>query len=576
MNVNAGTIHTTAALDEVKNTSVETEVGVSVTGKLHQSGVIVSAEGKVNNKKTDSIKQDATVAELSASQNVELNGETISHQGSQIIAGDSVKQRAENIEQSSAVAENATNTSSLTIALTDTNSVDTAKIVNVNLTLKGEGKNQQSSQENAQSTRIEAGHNIELNAVNVDDKGTKYQAGNNLSVKAETYNLGAMKIASKESSLEASARLGLNANSKDMNTIYAKVSVGGKFQTQTSTEEKAHSSEINATNIDIQVGTLHSNANIKAKENVHINATKVNLQGTNINAETLGIQAHNGSVKVVDVLNTDNRLSVSAGAGVNVGASVSNLGLKANVGVGVENSTTHNAVALNAGVVDINATENISISGSSSQSEKLNLNAKEIALIASQDNVSKTNVKFGASLKGGMENQLWNPNVGGANAEINVVRNQLGKGEKWTSQEANIDANNLSLIGTSMTTTVLTGAVNSLHRQVLVNKRNEFSLSAKADGGGKFSTYLSDKWKDQVLNDWTNGTLANAKGNVTFAISHQAETSNVEAELEGGNKGFVVNSEIKTGGAEPSKTNFDTSFDLSSNLQEMPKRLKKE
>ncbi|QIW15379.1 hemolysin [Pasteurellaceae bacterium RH1A] len=254
--------------------------------------------------------------------------------------------------------------------------------------------------------------------------------------------------------------------------------------------------------------------------NIHSNGA-INLQGTNVQA-TESAHISGNTVNISAGKNHVNNLAVNAGAEVNIGDKLSSAGFNAQVGVQKENSQTHSGVQVNGKKVTIQGQNGVSLTGVSSQSNQLNVDAGKgnLNLNAAQDQVNKTNVAASLNLSGGVADNKWTPSAGGASLDVNVVRNETHIGTVLDTNQAQVNAGgNANLVGSQINANQASGTVaGKLHSQSLVNKINETSVSLSANGSGKLSLPSVDKWAESAKKDWENGTLAGVKADAKVEV----------------------------------------------------------
>lgn len=597
LNLNAQRITTTAQQNQQTDRKRETNAGITDTVKATESEISNTLTIGVTHSDNQTQTSTAQTSQLNAKGNLNLNANQIAHQGSTLTAGQNLVQNAQSVSQTAATNQVVESGKNVNVGATLTTAIDKSKAINGSLELNAEGGNSNSQTQTAQATTLTA-NNIATTAKQINDVGTQYQANQGVSLNSQQHNLQAAQNSQTSKTLNAGVTVGIEASSKDLNTVDANVNVGAKFQQNQTASTTAQKAQVQGTNVAINTQQLNSQADISGSQSVAINAqnahfaqaqnseskqgggfesnlkvgalvipaagaavpsvdvsAKVNaqnsqstqavstqiqggdvaikvqnqatLQGTNLQANTVTLTANRLNVSAAQ--NQTNSTDVKVGAGVKVGAKVSNLGVNGNLNVAHENSQTSQASELNAQTLNINA-QTATLSGVNGNSNQLNLNANDLNLNGVQNTVNKTKVGTSLALNGGVAEQKWTPNGGSASLAVDVVRNQTTTPTTLNSETANLNvAGTTSLVGSTINAEQANGTLNNVNSQSVVNRINETSVALSASGSGKFSAYPADKWQESAKKDWENGTIAGVKAEVSINANATRKQTNALA-----------------------------------------------
>ncbi|MBN6709716.1 hemagglutinin repeat-containing protein [Haemophilus haemoglobinophilus] len=616
LDINANSINTNAQHNAVTSDKHTTNVAVGLTGKADRNEV--SAKVGFNVDHTASHKETLTAqgSQLVAKNDVNLTSNSISHQGTAISAGGNVSQSADKISNSAATSHSSETVTTANVGFNVTTGVNKDKALNVNVGLNAEGGRTQTDATTSVVTSLNAASNIVSHSEMLNDQGTRYIANGDVSLTSKTHQLSAATDNTSTDKLSAGANVNVSASTKDMASVNLKVGVGGKFQKENSSSATEHSATVSGQNVNIQTGTLNSNANINAANNIAISASQaanfaqankttnaqgggfnasvgvgalvvpatetvlpsidvgvgvngnssasvtgssnglnaqnisvsagnINAQGTSFNGiENVTLNAEN--VRIEATKNTGKNLSVDTALGVNVGAAAANSGFNAKFDVKTGNNQQHQNAEVTGKNVHISA-HNANLNGVTTKAENLNLNVENLSLSAVENNKKQTDVGFGLSLSGNGVGNAWVPNAGGANVNVNVVRNNTHNSSSINADNANIQSGNTQLVGSAITAANLSGNINNLTEHTLVNRVNEVSLGLSATGSGKITPYTKDNFKENAKNDFKNGTLGGVKADAKVQFGMNIQRGNAEAGINATNNNVSINTQTDQG-----------------------------
>lgn len=277
---------------------------------------------------------------------------------------------------------------------------------------------------------------------------------------------------------------------------------------------------------------------IKAN-NVVVNVKKsLNIQGTNLQGNT-SLSAD--KITLAAGYSNKQNVDVNLGIGVRVGANTSSAALNTNLGVQNEDSTLHAATSVDGQHISLRSQKGISAEGVNVNSKNLVLDAGkgDLNLVSTTDSIKKTGVSTALSLNGDVKEHNWNTNGGSASLSVDVVRNQIQHGTQIKSDKVRYSAQSSTFQGNVIDANQISGSIaGDIHKQDLVNKTNEVSLSLSASGSKKTTGYSSGRWLESAKQDWDNGTIAGVsagiKGNLTInqndssSGAHKALNANLD------------------------------------------------
>ena len=616
LNLHANRIETNAQHNSVTSDKKATNVTVGLTGKADRNEV--SAKVSFNVDHTVSHKETLTAqgSHLVAKNDINLTANTIGHQGSSLSAGGRLSQSADSITHSAAINSTSETVTNANVGFSVTTGVNKDKALNVNVGVNAEGSRTQTDSSTSVGTKLNAGSNIVSHSEVLHDQGSRYTAGGDVSLTSKTHQLSAAVDRTSSDKISAGANVNVSASTKDMASVNLKVGVGGKFQKENSSSSTEHSATVSGQNVNIKTGTLNSNANIHATNNIAISASQaanfaqanktshaqgggfnanvgvgalvvpaanaalpsidvnvganghssasvvgssnglnaqnisvsagnINAQGTSFNAsENVVLNAEN--VRLEATKNHGSNLSVDTALGVNVGAAAANSGFNAKVNVKTGNHQQHQNAQVTGKNVTISA-NNAALNGVTAKAENLNVNVDNLTLSAAENHKKQTDVGLGLSLSGSGAGNTWIPNAGGANVDVNVVRNNTHSASNIQANNANIQSGNTQLVGSTITANNISGNINNLTEHTLVNRVNEVSLGLSATGSGKITPYTKDNFKENAEKDFNNGTLGGVKADAKAQFGMNIQRGNTEAGIKATNNNVNINAQQSQG-----------------------------
>lgn len=574
-------------------TSVTAKAGLTVDHQA-KSELTQETQGSQLNAAEDIRLTGKTIthqgSQLSAGHNIEENAQQVNHQASQN-SHDSFAQNA-HVDISASAGVNKDKAFNVNVGIAANGGHSSAQGTQHNASQLQAGKNIQvnaqqindaatqyqaagdvvlNSQEhklnavinNETSNEMKAGANLNVSASTKDFNsatltvgvGASYQQGNNHSEKAQSGKIQADNIRistdklHSQSDLQASGDIDINARQGAvLNTADNRQSQrGGGFNASAEVGAfvvPAAGTAVPSINVNVSANGQNSNKvdanhqHIDGK-NVHIQSEgNVQLTGTQVNAaENLTLAGNN--IRVDGAQSHADNVAVNVGAGVAIGANVSNLGINGNLKVETGNSLTHENAQLNGKNVKVQANQGIDLNAVSSKADNLTLDAGNgnLNLQAEANKVNKTNVDLGLNLSGKIADQQWQPAAGSAHLKVENVRNETHNATTLTAENAQINANgNANYIGSTIQADKVSGNIggNSLS-QGLNDNINETSVNLSASGSGKLTLPIADKWQESAKNDWNNGTIAGVKADAAVDVSVKKETRPVNAGVQSAN-----------------------------------------
>ncbi|WP_158074745.1 hemagglutinin repeat-containing protein [Rodentibacter mrazii] len=527
LNINANRVNTKAHHDYSYTNKVNTDVGITNTVTVTESGITNKLSLGIQHKDSEQENTIAKVSQLSAKNNLNINAnQNIAHKGSQLSAGKNIVENAKNITHAPEYNKESDKQKNFDLGLTLTTSVDKNKVASGSLVLGISGGRENSTASNAQSTTVTAGKDINVNANHLIDVGTQYQGGGNVNLNSQSHHIQSAQNTKHNDKLTAGVTIGVSASTKDFATANVGVNAGIHFQKDQSDSTTAHKANVQGGNVNITTGTLNSQADITATNNVNINADKANFtqsQNTsshkgggftlNVGVGAIVIPAASAAVPSVDV-----NFTANGHKGNRTDAVLHNVQGGNNVGI-------HGKDGVSLQGTNVEAGNNVSITGNT------------VNVQPGKSQVQELNVSVGGGVSVGA-----NTSSLGINGNVNVQHENstTHPGVSINGKNVNITAENgVNLTGVSSNSTNLTldggkGDVNLNAAKNNVNKTGVdvgLSLSGgisenkwtPAEGSGKLNV-------DVVRNETHTTTDLNAQNATISGNNAHFNGSSINAE----------------------------------------------
>ncbi|MDO4626553.1 MAG: hemagglutinin repeat-containing protein [Pasteurellaceae bacterium] len=495
INQNAHTIRQDVARDISITNAKNVEVGATLTTAIDKSKAIngsleLNAQGGHNN----ALENTAKASSLTAGNNINVYGKQVNDVGTQYQAGKNVNINADSHHLVS--AQDSIHKDSLSAGVNTKLSASTSDLQTVNADVSVGVKYQQdhSSILNNKKANIQA-ENVNLHSKNLHSQADITASKDiNIAAQQATFTQSQNSTQQKGGGFELNVGVGALVIPAAQAAIPS-ISVDAK----TNGKNNAASEGVSAT---LKAG---NQANIAAKNQLNVQGTTIEAgKSINLSGKTVNVEATHS--------HTD-KTEADVGVGVSVGAKVSDVGLNTHINVDLEHSQQHQGTQLNAPNLNINANNQVTLSGIASNAQHTQLNAKDVALNALKNNMNKTQVSTDFALNGGVSDKKWTPANGSASLDVNVVRNQTHTTTNIKTDNATLNvAGNANFNGSHVKANNVNGAIKgNLNAQDVSDKVKETNVSLAANGSGKFTAYPKDKWQESAKNDWNNGTIAGVK-----------------------------------------------------------------
>ncbi|OOF81187.1 hemagglutinin repeat-containing protein [Rodentibacter caecimuris] len=388
------------------------------------------------------------------------------------------------------------------------------------------GGHEKNAASNAQSTTLTAGKDINVNTNHLVDVGTQYQGGGNVNLNSQTHNIQSAQNTKQNEKLTAGVTIGVSASTKDFATANVGVNAGIHFQKDQSNSTTAHKANVQGGNVNITTGTLNSQGDISAKNNVNINADKANF------TQSQNTSSHKGGGFT---------LNVGVGAIVIPAASAAVPSVDVNFTANGHKGNRTDAVLHNVqggNNVGIHGKDGVSLQGTNVEAgNSVSITGNTVNVQPGKSQVQDLNVSVGGGVSVGA-----NTSSLGINGNVNVQHENstTHPGVSINGKNVNITAENgVNLTGVSSNSTNLTldggkGDVNLNAAKNNVNKTGVdvgLSLSGgisenkwtPAEGSGKLNV-------DVVRNETHTTTDLNAQNATISGNNAHFNGSSINAE----------------------------------------------
>ncbi|OOF49356.1 hypothetical protein BKK52_04005, partial [Rodentibacter trehalosifermentans] len=481
LNISANNVNTKAHHDFSHTSKVNTDFGITNTVTVTESSITNKISLGLQHTDKDKTTTTAKGSQLSAAGDLNINAnQHIGHKGSQLTAGANISENAKSVSHIPEYNTENDKQKNFDLGLTLTTSVDKNKTVNGSLVLGISGGKESNSASNAQSTTLTAGKDINVNTTRLMDVGTQYQAGGDVNLDSQAHNILSAHNTKQNERLTAGLTIGVSATTKDFATANVAVNAGIHFQKDQSNSTTAHKANVLGNNVNITTGTLNSQADIAANNNVNINADKVNFtqsQNTsshkgggftlNVGVGSIVIPAVSAAVPSVDV-----NFTANGHKGNRTDAVLHNV-------QGGNNVDIHGKDGVNLQGTNVNAGNNVSITGDT------------VNIQPGKSQVQDLNVSVGGGVSVGA-----NTSSLGINGHVNVQyeNSTTHQGVSINGQNINIQGQNgvnLTGISSNSTNLNLDGGKGDVNLNAAVSNVNKTGV----DVGLSLNGGLSDnKW----------------------------------------------------------------------------------
>lgn len=547
---NAADIHHNAAVNRQMSDGKNVNVGITVDSGINRSKVLntsITLKGEGGREQTEGYSAQGT--KLTAGGNISVNAERLLDQGTHYHSAQDTnlisKQHDLLAAQNGKQSQNVTASANLAIS---GNSKD-FNTVNLKVALGGKFQANNSREQQDQLATINA-NNVRIETTRLNSQANINAANNAVVSASESANFAQANHHKAQQGGGFSANLGVGA----LVIPAASAAIPSIDLSLTANGQRSESQKGAAATL--------------AAKNLTVNASEVNLQGTNVNAASASFNADQLNMSALS--NHNSGTDVTVGVGANLGASASSVGVSGNFAVKHENGQQHAGTHLAVNELTLNG-NSVNLRGVSAQSENLALNANTINVSAAENRLNKTGVSASLSLGGGLAEGQWKPSGGSASFGVDVARNRTHTAVTLTSENAQLNANNMQLVGSQVNADNISGTVNHLNNQSVVNKVTEVKVNLSASGSGKATAYTPEKWREMAEKDWTGGTLAGVKSEIKFGLDVNRQQTNAVANVNAQN-GWTPAAQNSNSVAPEYSSHTAVSGHLSSSIKDMAKR----
>lgn len=506
VDMQGSTITTTAQLDSESTRKTDTGATLTLSGGVNEKGVNIGLALDVKHK--DDTVTDSTVkgTQIVAGKNVSLKGHEIAHQGTHI-SGVTINESADHISHQAAAGgrKGAAVDASVHAGVEANLGFDKGLAVGVGIS--GQGGRRDSKDTLAHGTQLDA------SVVNVDaktkllDQGTIYNGKDEVNLSGGNLVLGAAYNEQGFVDNHGGGSVGINAATKDYNTVNLSLDVAANFQHEKENSAKAVKTQVNSASVNVHArDDLHSQADINASGTVNMTAGKNLMLSQANNTDTTRGGGFDAKVGIGGLV------IPAAGAAVpSINVAVSANGHNSSQQTGI-------APTIHAEELNLGSQGDLHIQGTEINVGSLNAKGNKIALTGVQDQGKHVGVDVGAKV--GIGANLSSVNLGG---HLNVAH-----GKKLNHKVSAVNADTIKLVGKNGVDIVAT-KVNG--QDVTIRTDGNVSVQAGANydhhANTGFALNLSGGVKDQV---WTP-----AAGSASFNIDIARNQSNTAAHSSAGN-----------------------------------------
>ncbi|BFU60516.1 hemolysin [Rodentibacter sp. JRC1] len=535
LNINANNVATSAQHNSGYDSNVNTAFGITNTVTVTESAVTNKVDLGITHKNT--LKQGSTPqgSQLAAQNNLIIKANNqIQHKGTSLTAGGNLAQNGQKVSHTPEYSTEESKQKHFDLGLSLTTSVDKNKALSGSLVLGISGGRENNAQTNAQSTALQAGQNINVNADKLTDVGTQYTAGKNVNLNSQEHRIQSAQNTKQNEKVSGGLTIGVSASSKDLATANAAVNVGIHFQKDQSNSTTAHIANVQGNNVNINTGKLNSQADISAKNDVNITANTANFtqsQNTsshkgggftlNVGVGALVIPSAGAATPSVDV-----NFTANGHKGNRLDAVLHNVQGGNNVGI-------HGKGEVNLQGTNVQAGNNVAISGNT------------VNVQPGHSNVQDLNVSVGGGVNVGANGASLGIN---GNVKVHHENSTTHQGVAINGKNVHIKAENgVNLTGVSSNSTNLTldAGKGDLHLNAAKNNVNKTDVEAGLglNGGLSGNTWTpssgSGKLNVDVVRNETHTTTdltaqnATLSGNNAHFNGSSINAQNVKNQLTG-------------------------------------------
>ncbi|SUB34676.1 protein PfhB1 [[Pasteurella] mairii] len=391
LTIQAQKLKTSAQTDHLNTDKKSTNVGTTVSAKVNNSGASSTVSFGVNHQQQNTQTESVQPGQLAAKKDLNLHAEQIQHQGSQLVAGNNLIEKANQVEHLAVDNKKIDSSKNIDVGLHITSEISKEKAISSSGKLSATGGHENTQTTTAQATKLEAGNHIAVNAQTLQDTATQYQAGGNLNLTSQQHTLQSAINSVNKETLKAGANIGVSGSTSDLTTVNLKVNVGANYQQNQTSSEKAQKASLNANNIAINTENLYSQADMQASGKVALSAAESAVLAQSSDREyqigggfkadigvgALVIPAANTAIPTADVSATVNSLKGSSQEAV---------------------STTVKGQS-----VEIQSGKQTLLQGTNIDAENAKVNGNNVVITAANNNKKLTDVSVGAGVSIGKD-----------------------------------------------------------------------------------------------------------------------------------------------------------------------------
>ncbi|MBS9780537.1 MAG: hemagglutinin repeat-containing protein, partial [Moraxellaceae bacterium] len=296
------------------------------------------------------------------------------------------------------------------------------------------------------------------------------------------------------------------------------------------------------------------NLDINAKKELSLQGTSIEATNANLTGEQVTISGTTSSSKVV---------GGSAGAKVNLSDDFKNVGLGANFDVKHEVASGGEQANVNANNVNINSKGDVNLTGVVVKGENANVSTDgDLNIEAINNKLQKNNVGAGVDLSASNGKEGFKVGGGSGNLNLDLANNSTHTDGGIYTNTAEVNANNVSLVGANVQADNLTGKVSgTLTTENVVNKVNENSVNLGVNGkAGKVKT-------DKIV---TDGKLGGVDAGLNMDFHHNSKVTNQTSGVTSANNSLeVANTDLDDSKVKEQDLNFGFDFDVSTDVEGM-------
>lgn len=495
--IDGSSLSTLAQLESNSKRTTDTGATLTLSGGINNKGVGIGLSLDI--KHQDDKMTDSTVKEtqIAAGKNVTLTGKDIVHQGTHI-SGVTINESADQITHQA--AHGGVKGSAVDAAVHADIDVNLGydKALAVKAGIGASGGRKDSKDTVAQGTRLDASI-VNIAAGNsLVDKGTVYNGKDQVNLTAGNLVLGSDFNEKGSVDNRGGASVGINASTKDFNTVNVSLDVAANFQHEKENSAKAVKTQINSASVNVHAhDQLHSQADVHSTGTVNMSAGKDLILSQANDIDTRRGGGFNAKVGVGGLV------TPAAGAAVpsiDVALSVNGHDSRKQTGI---------TPSIHAKELNLSSQGNTHIQGTNIEVGSLNAKGEKIVLTGVQDKGKHMGVAMGGHV--GIGTDVSSVNVG-ANLKVE-------HGSVLTHRVSSVKADSVNLDGKNGVDII---ATNLNGKTLTIRTEGDVSVQAGANHdhhtNTDFAFNLSGGVKDQA---WKP-----AKGNASLNIDIARNQSN--------------------------------------------------